>query len=158
MLRLSRLTDYGVVLLANLASQPDRGVHNARELAAEVGLPLPVVSKLLKMLARSGILVSHRGSKGGYGLARPADAITVNEILAALEGPVALTECSIAPGVCHHETHCGVRNPWQRISQAIRSALDDVTLQDLADPDFRPVTKLDLVQIGSASASRPGEN
>ena len=100
MLRIRRLTDYGIVLLAHLASDPRGATHNARELSAQTGLPLPVVSKILKHLTHSGVLVSQRGAKGGYGLARDARHITVAEIVSALEGPIALTECADGEGQC----------------------------------------------------------
>lgn len=131
MLRLSKLADYGVVLMADLARSP-RGAHrNARELAAENHLPYPVAGKVLKTLAREGLLVSHRGARGGYALARPPEQIPVSKIIAALEGPVALTECGAAPGSCEHEPSCHVRTPWERINRAIVDTLDRVTLADL---------------------------
>jgi FeS assembly SUF system regulator len=134
MIRLSRLSDYGIVLMAHLAGHGDAGPHNARELASEAGLPLPVVSKLLKLLAREGLLESQRGAKGGYSLARPARAITASEMITALEGPIGLTECSVHPGQCTQEKSCHVREPWQRINDVVRRALGGVTLADLAEP------------------------
>ena len=134
MIRLSRLSDYGIVLMAHLAGLGRPGPHNARELAAEARLPLPVVSKLLKTLAREGLLESHRGAKGGYSLARSPERITTAEMITALEGPIGLTECTVHPGACTQESSCHVREPWQRINQAVRHALEDVTLADLAQP------------------------
>jgi FeS assembly SUF system regulator len=145
-IRLSRLSDYGIVLMAQLAGRAgaDGAPHNAREVAAEAHLPLPVVSKILKALARRGLLVSHRGAKGGYSLARPPEAITAAEMIAALEGPIGLTECAAHPGVCVQEPSCHVREPWQRINAAVRRALAQVTLADLAQqaprrPDTLPL-------------------
>jgi FeS assembly SUF system regulator len=146
MLRISRLTDYGIVLLAHLATDGRSRTHNARELSEHAGLPLPVVSKILKQLTHEGILVSHRGAKGGYGLARTADEISVTEIIGALEGPIALTECTLGPGHCDQEVSCLLRTPWQRINQAVHSALSRVTLADLAQPpsrDWLPFAELD---------------
>ena len=94
MIRLGRLTDYGIVLMSHLAATDD-GPHNARDLAAQTQLPLPAVSKLLKLLARAGLLTSSRGAKGGYALARPASEITVPQMIEALEGPIALTDCTL---------------------------------------------------------------
>jgi FeS assembly SUF system regulator len=131
MIRLSRLSDYGIVLMAHLAGLDQAGPHNARELAGEAGLPLPVVSKLLKWLAREGLLESHRGAKGGYTLARSPERITAAEMIAALEGPIGLTECSAHPGACTQESSCHVREPWQRINDRVRHALTEVTLADL---------------------------
>ena len=143
MLRLSKLTDYGIVLLARLAKSSDdtgpgdeAAPHNARELAAEVDLPAPVVSKVLKLLAREGVLESHRGAKGGYVLARSPQRITVAEVIDALEGPVAITECAVGPSVCLHELRCAVRDPITTINQVVRDALRAVTLADLIDPEF----------------------
>jgi len=134
MIRLSRLSDYGIVLMAHIAGHRDGDPHAARELAGEAGLPLPVVSKLLKALAREGLLESHRGAKGGYSLARAPESITTAQMITALEGPIGLTECTVHPGACTQESSCHVREPWQRINQAVRHALEDVTLADLAQP------------------------
>ncbi len=132
MLKLSRITDYGIVLMAQLARAPRDETRNAREVAALAGLPTPVASKVLKMLARDGLLVSHRGARGGYSLARSPEDITVPEMIAALEGPIGLTECSLHPGACPQEASCHVRDPWQQINEVVRRALSRVTLADLA--------------------------
>ena len=137
MIRLSRLSDYGIVLMAHLAGMRGEGPHAAREVAASAGLPLPVASKLMKALAREGLLVSHRGAKGGYSLARPPARITAAEMIAALEGPIGLTECSLHPGACPQERGCHVREPWQRITQAVQGALGRITLADLVAPASR---------------------
>lgn len=132
MIRISRLTDYGIVLLSHMAAHPER-VHTAAELATETHLPLPTVSKLLRLLARDGLLQSQRGVNGGYGLARAPEQITVSSAVAALEGPIALTTCASAvPSDCSHEPICPVRGHLHLINLAIRQALDAVTLADLA--------------------------
>jgi FeS assembly SUF system regulator len=134
MVRISRLTDYGIILLTYMTSHPER-LHNATGLAAGAHLPLPTVSKLLRDLAGSGLLVSHRGVKGGYELARPAREISVAEIITVLEGPVALTVCSsVVAEACEHEALCPVQGHWQKISGAIQSALENVMLADMASP------------------------
>jgi FeS assembly SUF system regulator len=133
MIRLSRLSDYGIVLMVELAGRGG-GPCNARELAELAGLPLPAVSKVLKTLARAGLLVSHRGAKGGYGLARGAADITAADMIAALEGPIGLTQCTIGPGECVQESSCHVREPWQRINTVVHDALASVSLADLACP------------------------
>ena len=132
MIRLSRLTDYGIVLMSHLAGIGDGEPHNAREIAAEAGLPQPVVGKLLKTLAREGLLKSHRGAKGGYTLARRPEEISTAEMITALEGPIGLTECTVHPGQCEQEASCHVREPWQHINSAVRRALSEVSLADLA--------------------------
>jgi FeS assembly SUF system regulator len=145
MIRMTKQADYGFVLLSQLASDGER-VANAPELAAETRLPLPMVSKILKLLARGGIVESHRGVKGCYSLARPAEVITAAEIVCALEGPVALTVCvEGTPGECELEPFCHVRGHWQRINVAIEAALAKITLAELAGP-----TSGGLVQLGVA--------
>jgi FeS assembly SUF system regulator len=146
MIRLSRLTDYGIVLMAHLAGAGE-GPHAARDLAAETQLPLPAVSKLLKSLAREGLLTSSRGAKGGYRLARPAEQITVPEMIAALEGPIALTDCNLHDGACSQEPLCHVRTPWQRINRAMHDALSRIRLADLAALDA-PGSIVSLASLG----------
>ena len=130
MLRISKLTDYGTVLLAHLAANP-AGVCSAADVAAATGIALPTVSKLLKSLAKSGLVTSTRGANGGYELSRSPTAISAADIIDALEGPVSITECSSIDSLCEHEDVCSVGGAWQRINVAIRRALNDVTLSDL---------------------------
>ena len=131
MIRLSRMSDYGIVLMACLAEQPAESQLSAREIAERTQLPLPVVSKILKALTREGLLLSQRGPRGGYSLARRPDRINVVEMITALEGPIGLTECTMHPGQCVQEASCHVRKPWQQINQIVRSALAGVTLAKL---------------------------
>ena len=134
MIRLSRLADYGVVLACHMAAQSDR-CHNAFDLAATTGLPAPTVSKLLAALARAGLLVSHRGAKGGYRLARSALEVTAADIVSAVDGPIALTICiEQGDGACDVESLCPTRRGWRRINDAVRQALGSVTLAELAFP------------------------
>ena len=130
MLRISKLTDYGTVLLAHLATH-QASVLSAADIAAATGIALPTASKLLKSLARAGLVSSTRGANGGYRLSRPPQDITAAAVIDALEGPVSITECSATDGDCEHESVCSVGNAWQRINVAIRRALEDVTLNDL---------------------------
>jgi FeS assembly SUF system regulator len=117
-----------------MAGEPTR-LFNASELAIEAQLPAPTVSKILKLLARSTLLESHRGVKGGYTLSRDAAAITVADIIGALEGPIAITECiDDTPGECTQESFCAVRANWQRINHAIRDALEQITLAEMTQP------------------------
>lgn len=147
MIRLSRITDYGIVLLVQLARSAEGEAHNARHLAAAAELPVPVVSKVLKTLAREGLLASQRGAKGGYALARDAADITVPDMVTALEGPISLTECATHPGACSQEPRCGVREPWQRINAVVQRALSQITLADLAGPEV-PGSILHLGSLG----------
>ncbi|PZP56430.1 MAG: SUF system Fe-S cluster assembly regulator [Azospira oryzae] len=133
MIRMSKLTDYGTLVMTYLARH-SAGVHNAAEIAAATQISLPTVSKILKILAKESLLVSHRGIKGGYSLARAPESITLMEIIDAIEGPIGLTECSSSPGLCEQETSCSVRVNWMKINSAVRQALTGVTLADMAQP------------------------
>ena len=130
MLRISKLTDYGTVVLAHLAEH-QASVRSAADVAQATGVALPTVSKLLKLLARAGLVTSTRGASGGYRLSRPPQAISAADVIDALDGPVSITECSASDGDCEHEDVCSVGGAWQRINVAIRRALQDVTLNDL---------------------------
>jgi len=153
MLRISRLTDYATVLLAALAGEPQR-VQTAAALAGQSGIALPTVSKLLKELHRSGLVTSTRGLHGGYRLARPAAQISAAAILDALEGPVALTDCAAGHGHCEIEENCRVGRVWQRLNLAIRRALYDISLAQLAGLDAPPVRLPTLEREMKAAASR----
>lgn len=137
MLRISRLTDYATVLLAALAGEPQR-VRTAAALAEQTRIAAPTVSKLLKQLQRAGLVSSMRGLHGGYQLSRPATQISAAAILNALEGPVALTDCSAGHGNCDIEETCRVGRVWQRLNLAIRRALYEVSLAQLAGLDATP--------------------
>ena len=146
MLKMSRLTDYGTGVLAYLAAAGD-APHSASQVAEQTGLPAATVSKILKLLTRGGLVTSHRGAQGGYLLARPASEITAAEVIDALEGPLALTECSVETGSCELEASCLVGNAWQRINLAIRRALEEISLAELANMQagYRP--RVDLRTI-----------
>jgi len=135
MFRITRLTDYGVLLMAQLARNMGE-VHNAAELAATVCLPQPTVSKILQILLHQGLLKSVRGAGGGYRLAKAPSEISVREIIAGLEGPIAITECNLEEGNCEQEPHCTTRANWQLINQAMRQALDEISLADMLRSEF----------------------
>ena len=132
MLRISRLTDYATVILASLAGGR---LESAADIAERTRIGLPTVSKLLKELQHAGLVRSVRGARGGYQLARPAATINAAEIIDAVEGPVALTECASAASHCGIESTCLVGHGWQRISRAIRRALVEVSLEELVRRD-----------------------
>lgn len=135
MLRLSKLADYGIVLMAYIAADPARQPVSARQLSQESDLPLPTVGKTLKALARAGLLVSHRGGYGGYNMARPTEEISIADMIAAIGGPIALTECSSdVPELCDIEPTCPVRENWKIISQVVLEALEQLTLDDMSQP------------------------
>jgi FeS assembly SUF system regulator len=139
MLRIGKLTDYATVILAILAADRPRQL-NAGTLAGRTRIAAPTVSKLLKQLHRAGLVISTRGTHGGYQLARDPEHISAAAILDALEGPVALTECSSGSGQCGIEHTCSVGRTWQRLSMAIRRSLSEVTLAQLAGLDSRAAT------------------
>jgi FeS assembly SUF system regulator len=138
MLRISKMTDYATVILARLAAAPERQ-FTAAQLAELTHLGQPTASKVLKLLHRRGLVRSTRGLRGGYRLARPPAEITAAQILDALEGPVALIECARHVHHCSIESTCGVGRAWQRVSLAIRRALSEITLVELAGLGGEPV-------------------
>jgi FeS assembly SUF system regulator len=133
MLRLSKLTDYGTVIMAVMAREPAR-VFSASELAGATGVAGPTVSKILKTLTHEQLLQSLRGTKGGYLLARAPAEISIAQVIDALEGPLGVTECSVMAGLCLQEARCPARANWMRVNQVIRQALDQVSLADMALP------------------------
>ena len=144
MLKLSKLTDYATVLMTALASEPAR-LHSAHELAGSTHIAAPTVSKLLKLLGKGGLVESIRGSQGGYRLAKSPSQITVADIIGVLEGPIALTQCSVHKGGCALEPHCGVRSNWRLINSAIRTALEAVTLAEMTVPLRRSHPEFPLI-------------
>ena len=146
MIRISKMTDYATVLLAALASEPGACL-SASALSERTRIGVPTVSKVLKILQRGGLVRSTRGLHGGYALARPAEAISAAAILDALEGPLAVTDCSAGAGQCDIETTCSVGLAWQRVNLAIRRSLHDVSLAQLAglEHELKP-------QIGGRAA------
>lgn len=130
MLRISKLTDYGTVVLAHLAGDPE-AVCSAADVSAATGIAPPTVSKLLKSLARADLVSSTRGANGGYQLTRKPGDISAADVIDALEGPVSITECSATDSHCDFEQVCNVGSAWKRINVAIRHALEDVSLMDL---------------------------
>ena len=139
MLRVTKLTDYATVVLTALAAQPDV-VLSAPELAEQAGLEAPTVAKLLKPLAQAGLVEGFRGANGGYRLARGAETITLFEIVEAMEGPLGMTECSVATGQCGIEDSCNVRANWRRINDVVADALRGVSLAQMQAPP-PPITK-----------------
>lgn len=138
MLRISRLTDYALVVMAHLAREAHVCVHPATAIAEVTGLPQPTVAKILKALSREGLLHSVRGAAGGYSLARDPRAVSVADVIAAIEGPIALTACSVHGGeTCADVDTCQLADHWPHINGAIASALAGVSVWDLARPADR---------------------
>lgn len=142
MLRISKLADYGTILLTAMAVEP-QWTFSAAELGVRTGLPLPSVSKIMKILLHQGIVVSLRGANGGYKLARSPAEISTVQILNALDGPLGVTECSASPGLCKREANCGARSHWHMVNRVVLQALEQITLQHMIAPG-RP--KLDVLR------------
>lgn len=158
MLRITKQSDYGIVLLTQIALATEGSIHNARDLAKSAQLPFPTVSKILKALARSSLLVSHRGVKGGYSLARAPEEISVREVIVALEGPIAITTClDDTSEECDIEATCPVRANWQKINEAVRGALDSIPLSDMATPFTFPALSRSLASHGETEPADAGD-
>ncbi len=132
MLRISKLTDYAILMMVEMTR--DGGMLSAHALAERIHVETPTASKVLKLLAGSGLLESYRGASGGYRVSREASDISVAEIIAAIEGPIAMTECSVEEGLCAQEDRCELRGNWQRISLAVAQALRGVSLAEMSAP------------------------
>ncbi len=133
MLRMSKLADYGTVVMTSMAREPE-AVHSAAGLSARLGIPAQTVSKILKMLARDGLVVSTRGAHGGYRLPCPPSQISMARIIGAMDGPIGMTECSTTPGLCSQEMQCTVRANWQRVNDIVLQALHGISLEQMAQP------------------------
>ncbi|WP_149541122.1 SUF system Fe-S cluster assembly regulator [Siccirubricoccus phaeus] len=138
MLRLSKLTDYAVVVMAGLARDgagPEGQVQTAPGLAVTTGVAEPTVAKVLKLLGQAGLVEGLRGARGGYRLTRTLREVPLSEVIVAVDGPIALTACvDGGSGGCEAEGICPVRGRWDPVNQAIRDALSGITLADLAGP------------------------
>lgn len=134
MIILSKLADYGVIIAAHLAGQSERQV-TAAILADETRLPRATVAKVLKALAHARIVTGARGASGGYRLARPAGAITVAEVVEAIDGVIGVTQCSIHEPSCKRTTFCPTRPHWRRINEAVGAALAAITLAEMLPQD-----------------------
>jgi len=132
MLRITKETDYGILLLGKMNSDDSGEIHNARMLADASGISSAMVAKILHHLARGGILISTRGAGGGYRLERPADSISVAEVIRAIEGPISLVQCGSDPGACEHEQGCPTRVNWSRINHVVEDALERMPVSEMA--------------------------
>ncbi len=142
MLRLTKLTDYGILLMTRMAAS-GQGRFSAAEMAEITHIPMPTVSKILQMLLHEGMLDSIRGAHGGYRLTRAASEINVRDVINVFEGSIALTECNLDDGgACDQHDVCSTSNNWKRINHAVRQALQDISLADMAEQDFVPVFRL----------------
>lgn len=135
MIRLTRQADYGIVVMTHFARLGEGETHTTRDIAAEVHISVPMISKILKALARGELLVSQRGVNGGYSLSRAADEISVADVITALEGPIGMTACTDEHSDgCDIDDVCAVRGNWQLVNQVVRRALENITLEHMAEP------------------------
>ena len=156
MLRLTKLTDYGILLLTHMAMDEEK-LFASNELSNTTRIPSPTVSKVLQSLLAAGLLESIRGARGGYRLARPAAEISVREIINCFEGKIALTECNLAESECEQLPFCATQNNWKKINGAVKAALESITLQDMVEPEFMPIFRMERgisIKIGQPAAAK----
>ena len=142
MLRLSRMNDYAVVVMGHMANRNGDLVTTV-EIAEATGIPATTISQVLKKLSHANLVTSQRGARGGYSMKSSPEDISVADIVAALEGPVALTACvDGVEGSCSVETLCPMRGGWEKVNSAIREALDSVSLAEMLMP-FAEIERFD---------------
>lgn len=158
MLRISKMADYGTIVLTTMAKEPER-TQSVAEIVSLTGLTIPSVSKLLKRFVREGLVLSLRGAKGGYKLSRSPAEISTAQILQAIDGPIGVTECSAHPGSCRHEVSCQVRANWQMVNRAMLGALEQITLKQMTQPLVETValSVLRVPRVVSMSVATQGE-
>jgi FeS assembly SUF system regulator len=147
MLRISKMTDYAILVMVELAR--DGEMLSAHALAERMHIEAPTASKVLKLLAGAGLLESYRGANGGYSVSRLAGDISVAEVIAAIEGPIAMTECSAEEGLCSQEDSCELRGNWQRISIAVARALQEVSLTEMSAPAKGAANPLHIMTLNA---------
>lgn len=157
MLRLSKKADYALIAMKHLASRSDRGSASAREIAAQYGIPLELLAKVLQRLVRRGLLASHQGIHGGYALGRPAATISVADIIEAIEGPLGITACSEGHDQCDQYGTCNVRDPLARLTDRIVQTLATCSLAEIVDegPGRSPRLRLTLARPATEGAGLP---
>lgn len=149
MLRISKLTDYAILVMVELASDRE-AVLSAQALAERCGLEAPTVSKVLKLLGRAGLVRSFRGPAGGYQAGTSPERVSIATVISAIEGPIAMTECSVHEGLCTVEANCSARENWQKVSRAVAGALENISLADMsrpADAQALPATGLEIATL-----------
>jgi FeS assembly SUF system regulator len=158
MFRLSKLSDYAVVVLTRLDATPEGAVQTAPGIAAATALAEPTVAKVLKQLAQAGLVASTRGARGGYALSRPLHRISIADVIVAVEGPIALAACvDGAQHVCECEGRCQVRGRWDLVNGAIRTALSAITLADMVAGQLPPSLRRENFSSRSSLTPRPPE-
>lgn len=145
MLRISKLTDYGVILVAELARLKESECASVPQLTEATALPAPTVSKVLKHLTRVGLVRSYRGVRGGYRLAKQPRELRLIDIVSVFEGPLSITECATPKNVpCEHHRECSVRRQWERINEFMYDTLAAITLEDMLKTDEDLLVRLQI--------------
>jgi len=139
MLRLSKKSDYALLAMRYLAAHPDREAVSAREVAEAHHIPAELLAKVLQRLVHVGLLESHQGIRGGYGLARRAEAISIADVIQAIDGPFTVTACSEEDHSCDQYSKCNIRDPLWRIKDRIMTALSGSSVAELVE-DLEPAT------------------
>jgi FeS assembly SUF system regulator len=150
MLRLSKKADYALLAMRHLAANGDRVSFSARELAESYDIPAELLAKVLQKLVRGRLLESHQGIRGGYGLARSAAAISVADVIQAVDGPLTVTACSDVDHSCEQYAKCNIRDPLWRVKDRIVAALAATSVANLAD-DMSPAPQPAMVQVRRSS-------
>lgn len=133
MIKLGKLTDYAIAVMVQLAKEGEGASRSASHLAEKTGVPEPTVAKVLKTLLKEGLVASARGAQGGYRLARGPEDLSVRAIIEAVDGPIAIVTCVEGnAGHCQAEAHCPTRGRWDPVNNAIRTALQGITLAEMA--------------------------
>jgi Rrf2 family protein len=153
MLRLTKKADYGLMALKYLAEQSQisaQPAQSAKDIAEAYHIPPQLLAKILQTLAKSGILVSHAGTNGGYALARAANDITAFEVIRAIDGPLFITSCITIHGTCDLAGHCTIKEPLRKVSDSIKGLLNGIRISDLIEADTSHAAALagGLVSIG----------
>lgn len=152
------MADYGTIVLTTMAKEPER-TQSVAEIVSVTGLPVPSVSKLLKIFIRQGLVQSLRGAKGGYKLSRPPAEITTAQIINAIDGPLGVTQCSRGPGLCGHQPRCPIHGHWHQVSRLMLEALEQISLQQMSEPvvETMSLTNLRPKQPSVATSPAIGE-
>ena len=132
MLRLSKKADYALIAMKHLAADAPHGTASAREIAERYDIPLELLAKVLQQLTRHGFLASHMGIHGGYHLARPTTAISVADVIQAIDGPLEITACGPSDERCDQFSKCNVRDPLWRVKDRIIAVLQTFSLSEMA--------------------------
>jgi Rrf2 family protein len=133
MLRLTKKADYGLMALKYLAEQADGSAHSAKDIAEAYHIPPQLLAKILQTLAKSGLLVSHAGTNGGYALSRASKEISAFEVIRAIDGPLFITSCITIHGSCDLAGHCTIKEPLRKVNDSIKELLSAISISDLIE-------------------------